>query len=526
MDSLVPRTDNTCTGNKQWYVCSAGDFRGCCSSDPCTSGVCPDDDGSTKSTTKTTSTTSSTSSESTSSSKSLTTISTTTQATTTSGTVPVTSLTTSSDTTQITSLSGASTIQSATSTSTATATTGKPSSHAAIIGGIVGGVAGLVMIAVLLFCWWRRPRERSFNVKFRRSVSSQHLHGREVTSRTKTDLSPSESEPLRLHGEHPVDTTRPSEQPIDGSSGSFPSLPNLALSRTGSNQNSNTNSYFTGQGASTAPSLSVPDLSTGPTGSAVTLITMNSGNPALSTTRDLPNRPPMNPSSGEIFPSVPRRPGYIPELSDTGFWRQRAELASHSQSELINKPLEQRRRQNLHHQHRHPPRHHKPGRSWDSSSSSSTAANSVIPSPSSATSVGNMSPRLMARNTARQVVTADGVVLGANLDRFSGGKDKDEEDQDRDRVKGKRRSQDPENHVMSFMTYQGDLEMKDRAGDRQREGAGVSRAVPALTVLEEAPFTPSSDVPPAYESGDARFSFERDEKSPSGTMGMRLRTVE
>ena len=42
---LFPRQlAGTCTdSSKQWYVCTTGNFRGCCSSDPCTAGVCPDD---------------------------------------------------------------------------------------------------------------------------------------------------------------------------------------------------------------------------------------------------------------------------------------------------------------------------------------------------------------------------------------------------------------------------------------------------------------------------------------------------
>src|SRR3954467_6548282 len=44
MKNLLPRAANTCTESKQWYVCTAGNFRGCCSSDPCTSGICPDYD--------------------------------------------------------------------------------------------------------------------------------------------------------------------------------------------------------------------------------------------------------------------------------------------------------------------------------------------------------------------------------------------------------------------------------------------------------------------------------------------------
>lgn len=47
--------------------------------------------------------------------------------------------------------------------------------------------------------------------------------------------------------------------------------------------------------------------------------------------------------SAELLASVPPRAAATPELSDTGFYRQRAELATNSQSELINVPADQRR---------------------------------------------------------------------------------------------------------------------------------------------------------------------------------------
>lgn len=40
---VLARQSNTCTGKKQWYVCTKRNFQGCCTTDPCTSGVCPDD---------------------------------------------------------------------------------------------------------------------------------------------------------------------------------------------------------------------------------------------------------------------------------------------------------------------------------------------------------------------------------------------------------------------------------------------------------------------------------------------------
>ncbi|KAA8645876.1 uncharacterized protein ATNIH1004_007297 [Aspergillus tanneri] len=68
------------------------------------------------------------------------------------------------------------------------------------------------------------------------------------------------------------------------------------------------------------------------------------------------------------------------ELSDTGFYRQRAELAAYASRELINVPLSQRQK----HQHQQQPRLRQSERT------------STSPSPT-------------------PIVTADGVMLAANL---------------------------------------------------------------------------------------------------------------
>jgi hypothetical protein len=76
-----------------------------------------------------------------------------------------------------------------------------------------------------------------------------------------------------------------------------------------------------------------------------------------------------------------------PELFDTGFYRQRAELAAYSQSELINIPPDRRQ------MHAHPAQH----------------ANSEIDQPAQ--------PQLPS------IITPDGVILGANFDYRAPGDD-------------------------------------------------------------------------------------------------------
>ncbi|KAJ5198240.1 uncharacterized protein N7498_007357 [Penicillium cinerascens] len=148
----------------------------------------------------------------------------------------------------------------------------------------------------------------------------------------------------------------------------------------------------------------------------------------------MPQTPPASRIPPE-FLAIPKETSF-PELPDTGFYRQRAELASHSQSELINVP---------HNQRGHPnPRlqsclHHKPGsRSLDPISSSDTS------SPRSPDS--GKTPELTSRETARRVITPDGVVLGANLDRYSVPVVLASEPEE----KGQ---QSDSEHVMSFMNY-------------------------------------------------------------------------
>ena len=70
---------------------------------------------------------------------------------------------------------------------------------------------------------------------------------------------------------------------------------------------------------------------------------------------------------------------------------------------------------------------------------------------------------LTTRQTARRVVTRDGVVMGANLDRYS--TVRDPERGEMEMVMGKQGDGDAgRDHVMSFMTFGGsEVEMVRRA---------------------------------------------------------------
>lgn len=205
------------------------------------------------------------------------------------------------------------------------------------------------------------------------------------------------------------------------------------------------------------------------------------------------------------------------ELSDTGFYRQRAELAAHSQTELINVPLERRRR--------------KSPLNPSSSPSSSSGSGSSESSPRSAVGKNGSSP-LTSRHTARRVVTRDGVVMGANLDRYSTVRDPEYGE-----VKGGKKSDSGQEHVMSFMTFGGsEFEMVLRRGfgspgqgnggsgsvpaNNEREGGSVSsasRSVPRA-VLEDFGASPIGEAPPAYDAQGVA-SPKQDNKFRSGTIG-------
>ncbi|KGO37210.1 hypothetical protein PEX1_061060 [Penicillium expansum] len=247
-----------------------------------------------------------------------------------------------------------------------------------------------------------------------------------------------------------------------------------------------------------------------------------------------PPVPPTQPHSNELFASVPPRQGFTPELPDTGFHRLRAELASHSQSELINVPIDQRQRQQNHTKSRNSPR------VWESpvlAPIASSRANSTRKADNgSGHSHSNSSGGSPGRNQAGRFVTAEGVVLGANLDRYSNGMEIRESQARGER--GRTAERGGADHVMSFMQYSGKPEdrglgnglgiaISDHSSNPQVCGnsASRSRPRPVERSLEDdiAAAEGDADVPPAYEAEEGALG--REIKSPSGTMGMSPRGV-
>lgn len=242
-----------------------------------------------------------------------------------------------------------------------------------------------------------------------------------------------------------------------------------------------------------------------------------------------PPVPPTKPHPNELLASVPPRQGFTPELPDTCFRRLRAELASHSQSELINVPIEQRQRQQNNTKSRTSPR------AWESPvlapipSSRATSARGTGNGHGHSHSNSNGSST--GRNQAGRVITAEGVVLGANLDRYSNGMEIG--DSQAQGGRGRNAERGETDHVMSFMQYAGRPEDRgvgsglgittsDNTSNLQGRGSSASRSRPrpAERSLEDdiAAAEGNVDVPPAYEAEEGAPGHEI--KSPSGRMGM------
>ncbi|OQD69487.1 hypothetical protein PENPOL_c002G08998 [Penicillium polonicum] len=475
LESIIPRDSNTCTGTKQWYVCTAGNFRGCCSSDPCTTGICPgdsDDDtlslttagviGLLPNVTPRTTTTSSTSTLS--------------GSTTVLSTDPSTTASPPSSTASITTETPA-------GLETPNTPSAPSSNLGAIIGGVVGGIAVLVICAVLLFCCCRRKREYGKREKGSTLVSwypsrLKRKYGANAVE-MKGALSPSDSETNNsLSAVSPFAT--------DNIRGSIILTPDLAL------------------GSSSTGFISHSPHKTPPV-------------------------PPTKSHSSELIASVPPRQGFTPELPDTCFQRLRAELASYSQSELINVPMEQRQRLQNHTKSRTSPR------AWESpalapipSSRASSARGAGNGSGHSHSNSNGSSP---GRNQAGRVITAEGVVLGANLDRYSNGMEIGDSQAQGER--GRKAERGETDHVMSFMQYAGRPEDRglenglgittsDHTSNLRGRGGGASRSRPRPVErsLEDdiAAAEGNVDVPPAYEAEEGAPGHEI--KSPSGRMGI------
>ncbi|KAJ5124433.1 uncharacterized protein N7515_008258 [Penicillium bovifimosum] len=535
MEPLSPRALNDCPVGKQWYVCTAGDFHGCCSTDPCTSGVCPDfdpdDNGDSSSPlteltdlvlTKTapgpmvpdvpprTTTTSvaalpeSTSADTTASASSPIVSSTSSEiaagsvaplpleetpaSETSTPTLPVTSealdVPTSSDTSIVTGATTGATAASsvlaasngiASPSSTPSDTPSTASSNlGAIIGGVVGGVGALIICAIIVFCCCRR-KKKTGKYSSLAWYPSKARKERATASEMKGPISPSDSEANTSSFSPFTNSTRPNTL----------LSPDLTLS------NSSTTNLSTHSSPSKKPLI-----------------------------------PPTPPHTNELFASVPPRQGFTPELPDTGFYRVRAELASHAPSELINLPMERRRQQNI--------IKNRPGpRSWESPALTPNSQTSQSPPLSIGNSTSTAHSRSQSDSTqpnsqSGRVVTAEGVVLGANLDRYSTGLEIGERVREEREAGGRERG--PE-HVMSFMQY---AERPERDGlgiAMGGQNSGGSAGEESVSRVRRRPVERSlqdeivavegeGDVPPAYEAEEGGSG---DLKSPSGRMGMSMR---
>ncbi|KAJ6026996.1 hypothetical protein N7499_005101 [Penicillium canescens] len=183
-------------------------------------------------------------------------------------------------------------------------------------------------------------------------------------------------------------------------------------------------------------------------------------------------------------------------------------------------------------------------RAWESASSIPLAytrgGTSQSPGQSGSKN-GNGSP---VRQHAGRVITADGVVLGANLDRYFS-----EMEVGRSSDRGRTVGKGSDEHVMSFMHYENGrrAERAERGGGGLGDGRGIEmwdtahelrmvnsasregqRSQDATAILEDDLRTldcdgdGDGDVPPAYDGKDA--SSELDIKPPAGGMEISVRT--
>ncbi|KXG45881.1 Adenovirus E3 region protein CR2 [Penicillium griseofulvum] len=395
------------------------------------------------------------------------------------------------DAPRATGITVSSSVAGASPSSTSSNTSSASSSNlGAIIGGVVGGVAVLVICAILLFFCCRRKRRYGKRENGLTLVSWYPYRltrkDRATASEMKGPLSPSDSEANNI------------ALTIDPSSVASPFTADNTLAST-----------------TLTPDLMVVSSST----------SLISHSP-----RQTSPVPPTKAHTSELIASVPSRQRFTPELQDTGFHRLRAELASHSQSELINIPIEQRQRQQNHIKSRTGPRAWEPPTLAPIASQPASLRGTDNNGGHSHSNSNGGSP---ARNQAGRVITAEGVVLGANLDRYSNGMEIGESQAQGER--GRKVERGETDHVMSFMQYSGRPEDRglgnglgiaasDDNSNPQTRGRSASRSrpKPAERSLEDdiVAAEGNADVPPAYEAEDGAPGH--DIKSPSGTMGMSL----
>lgn len=191
--------ETDCERGTQFYACSKGAYRGCCSVDPCDTGICPDDQkyGSKTSSSFTTSTSRTLRPTSTSSRATLSsTITTSSTATDTEYTTPIPPSRPMMPTESITSTFTSSTPTSSSSLIPATGIVTLPMPEATIVhsgpsrGAFIGGIVGTVVIALLLFSgaffWFHIRRKRKKEGKWRGSCAVLLCRHRKETAESIT----------------------------------------------------------------------------------------------------------------------------------------------------------------------------------------------------------------------------------------------------------------------------------------------------------------------------------------------------
>ncbi|OGM46433.1 hypothetical protein ABOM_004817 [Aspergillus bombycis] len=335
-----------CSDNKQWYVCHKGPFQGCCSVDPCSEGVCPDDIGGIVTTTGTSTkvyTVTPTRSISSKQSTFETSTATTSRLETTSSPGTTTASTTST--------SGAGTGTSAADNDSADAETGHGTPVGAIVGGAIGGIAFLILLAIALFFAYRRRKKHEMTFE--------------------TDNKPPQS-----------DSTT-TEQ---------------VLHAPTKKEKAETSSLLTPTDYSTNGTTPISPTSTAAELDAFHLY------------------PPQIPYTLFTHPNAS-----TPELSDTGVYSPRAELAARPGRELINIPHYQRQSSNQSSSSQGPTRAElaaQPSRELINVPHHRCQQPATLPTPSR-----EQVDEYMTRANSPPIITADGVVLSANFDTSASGPD-------------------------------------------------------------------------------------------------------
>lgn len=252
----------------------------------------------------------------------------------------------------------------ATHSTTASATsipgsmTDSSSSNGALIGGVVGGVLGLLAIfALVLFCFCRRRRkQKKRNTFVGERDSEEKAGGAGSKSRSQGNgfLPRFMNERGALNGlstlPYPRDLPfnyRPTNNTIKAGYNKN-RISSTSTATTSTSFNTTTNVNTNAATNSNSPGITLSSLqSSHDSGTRLLALSPPSSTDPNNSSNKNPNflLPPIT-STAELLATVPTRTDSTPELSDTGFYRQRAELATHSQSELINIPVERRRNGN------------------------------------------------------------------------------------------------------------------------------------------------------------------------------------